>query len=134
VNGILSEMPPDRFDQVRRASITRRTGVFPIQQRPAEILNRRIRDPHRKLTGARPSSYNDNVIKRLALAASTDPEGQDHPDEHDALVNPLVYKNYPWIDCTPCTAKVDAGAVPHHELVDLGENSTTQMVRLRTDT
>lgn len=62
---MLYEIPPDRFDEVRREWIARHAGVFAIQKRRAEILNRRIRDRHRTLTGARPSPYDDNVIKPL---------------------------------------------------------------------
>jgi hypothetical protein len=72
---MLGEMPPDRFDEVRREWIARHAGVFPIQKRRAEILNRRIRDRHRKLAGARPSPYNDNVIKPLPLRRAQTTEG-----------------------------------------------------------
>ncbi|WP_175611297.1 hypothetical protein [Mycobacterium sp. SP-6446] len=58
-------MPSDRFDEIRREWIARHAGVFTIQKRRAEILDRRIRDRHRKLAGARPDPYNDNVIKPL---------------------------------------------------------------------
>jgi hypothetical protein len=64
---MLGEISPDRFDEVRQEWIARHAGPFPIQKRRAEILNRRIRDRQRKIAGARPSPYNDNVIKPLAL-------------------------------------------------------------------
>jgi hypothetical protein len=69
------EAPPDRFDDVRREWIARHASVFPIQKRRAEILNRRIRDRHRKLAGARPSPYNDNVIKPLVMRKAETTEG-----------------------------------------------------------
>lgn len=62
---MLSEIQPDRFDDVRREWIARHAGVSTIQKRRAEILNRRIRDRHRKLAGARPSPYDDCVINPL---------------------------------------------------------------------
>jgi hypothetical protein len=72
---MLGEMPPDRFDDVRREWIARHASVFPIQKRRAEILNRRIRDRHRKQAGARPSPYNDMVIKPLVLRPAQTVEG-----------------------------------------------------------
>lgn len=72
---MLGEMPPDRFDDVRREWIARHASVFPIQKRRAEILNRHIRDRHRKQAGARPSPYNDNVIKPLVLRPAQTVEG-----------------------------------------------------------
>jgi hypothetical protein len=72
---MLNEIPPDRFDEVRREWITRHAGVSTIQKRRAQILNRRIRDRHRKLAGARPSPYDDNVIKPLPTRRADDVEG-----------------------------------------------------------
>jgi hypothetical protein len=72
---MLGEMSPDRFDEVRREWIARHAGPFPIQKRRAEILNRRIRDRHRSMAGARPSPYNDNVIKPLPLRSAKTVEG-----------------------------------------------------------
>jgi hypothetical protein len=72
---MLNEIPPDRFDETRREWIARHAGVFTIQKRRAEILNRRIRDRHRKLAGARPSPYNDNVIKPLPARRADTIEG-----------------------------------------------------------
>jgi hypothetical protein len=72
---MLSEIPPDRFDEIRREWIARHAGIFTIQKRRAEILNRRIRDRHRKLTGARPDPYNDNVIKPLPTRRADTIEG-----------------------------------------------------------
>lgn len=62
---MLNEIPPNRFDELRREWITRHAGVFTIQKRRAEVLNRRIRDHHRKQAGARPDPHDDNVIKPL---------------------------------------------------------------------
>jgi phosphoadenosine phosphosulfate reductase len=50
------------------------------------------------------------LVKINPLAAWTDDDMQNYIDEHDVLVNPLVYDGYPSIGCAPCTAKpVDAG-------------------------
>lgn len=68
-------MPPDRFDELRREWIARHASVFTIQKRRAEVLNRRIRDRHRKLAGARPSPYDDNVIKPLPARRTDTIEG-----------------------------------------------------------
>jgi hypothetical protein len=72
---MLSETPDDRFDDVRREWIARHASVFPIQKRRAEVLNRRIRDRQRKQAGARPSPYNDNLIKPLILRPAQTVEG-----------------------------------------------------------
>src|SRR6202000_538464 len=52
------------------------------------------------------------LVKINPLAAWTDDEMQNYIDEHDALVNPLVYEGYPSIGCAPCTAKPVEGADP----------------------
>jgi phosphoadenosine phosphosulfate reductase len=59
-------------------------------------------------------SYDEHfhLVKVNPLAAWTDQEVQDYIDEHDVLVNPLVYEGYPSIGCAPCTAKVAEGADP----------------------
>jgi hypothetical protein len=72
---MLNEIPPDRFDEVRREWIVRHAGVFTIQKRRAEILNRHIRDRHRRLAGARPNPYSDNVIKPLPARRAETIEG-----------------------------------------------------------
>jgi hypothetical protein len=72
---MFGETPPDRFDNVRQAWIGRHAGPFPIQKRRAEVLNRRIRDRNRKMAGAQPSPYNDNVIKPLVLRPAQTAEG-----------------------------------------------------------
>jgi phosphoadenosine phosphosulfate reductase len=53
-----------------------------------------------------------HLVKINPLATWTDEEMQDYIDEHDVLVNPLVYEGYPSIGCAPCTAKVVDGADP----------------------
>jgi phosphoadenosine phosphosulfate reductase len=52
------------------------------------------------------------LVKINPLAAWTDEDMQNYIDEHDALVNPLVYEGYPSIGCAPCTAKPAEGADP----------------------
>jgi phosphoadenosine phosphosulfate reductase len=52
------------------------------------------------------------LVKINPLAAWSDEELQSYIDEHDALVNPLVYEGYPSIGCAPCTAKPVEGADP----------------------
>ncbi|MBU8819259.1 hypothetical protein KL864_25525 [Mycolicibacterium goodii] len=53
---------PDRFDDLRREWITDHQGISTIQKRRAQLLNRQIRLRTRRLVGARPSPYDDNVI------------------------------------------------------------------------
>ena len=52
------------------------------------------------------------LVKINPLAARTDDDVQNYIDEHDVLVNPLVYEGYPSIGCAPCTAKPAEGADP----------------------
>jgi phosphoadenosine phosphosulfate reductase len=52
------------------------------------------------------------LVKINPLAAWTDEDMQSYIDEHDVLVNPLVYEGYPSIGCAPCTAKPAEGADP----------------------
>ena len=52
------------------------------------------------------------LVKVNPLAAWTDEDMQNYIDEHDVLVNPLVYEGYPSIGCSPCTAKPAEGADP----------------------
>jgi phosphoadenosine phosphosulfate reductase len=52
------------------------------------------------------------LVKINPLAAWTDEDMQNYIDEHDVLVNPLVYEGYPSIGCAPCTAKPVEGADP----------------------
>ena len=52
------------------------------------------------------------LVKINPLATWTDEDMQNYIDEHDVLVNPLIYDGYPSIGCAPCTAKPLAGADP----------------------
>ena len=52
------------------------------------------------------------LVKVNPLAAWTDEDMQNYIDEHDVLVNPLVYEGYPSIGCAPCTAKPVEGTDP----------------------
>ena len=52
------------------------------------------------------------LVKINPLATWTDDDVQNYIDEHDVLVNPLVYEGYPSIGCAPCTAKPVEGADP----------------------
>src|SRR6201985_2571449 len=52
------------------------------------------------------------LVKINPLATWTDEDMQNYIDEHDVLVNPLVYEGYPSIGCAPCTAKPSEGADP----------------------
>jgi phosphoadenosine phosphosulfate reductase len=52
------------------------------------------------------------LVKINPLAAWTDEDVQNYIDEHDVLVNPLVYEGYPSIGCAPCTARPAEGADP----------------------
>jgi phosphoadenosine phosphosulfate reductase len=52
------------------------------------------------------------LVKINPLATWTDEDVQNYIDEHDVLVNPLVYEGYPSIGCAPCTAKPAEGADP----------------------
>jgi phosphoadenosine phosphosulfate reductase len=52
------------------------------------------------------------LVKINPLATWTDEDMQNYIDEHDVLVNPLVYEGYPSIGCAPCTAKPAEGADP----------------------
>jgi phosphoadenosine phosphosulfate reductase len=52
------------------------------------------------------------LVKINPLAAWSDDDMQDYINEHDSLVNPLVYEGYPSIGCAPCTAKPSEGADP----------------------
>jgi hypothetical protein len=62
---------PDRFDDVRREWIARHAGIFTIQKRRAEVLNRQIRDRTRRVAGARPNPHDDNVIHPLLTRRPT---------------------------------------------------------------
>ena len=52
------------------------------------------------------------LVKINPLATWTDTDVQNYIDEHDVLVNPLIYDGYSSIGCAPCTAKPLTGADP----------------------
>jgi hypothetical protein len=56
---------PDLFDELRREWIAEHAGIWTIQKRRAERLNRRIRKRIRITAGARPNPYDDNVTHPL---------------------------------------------------------------------
>ncbi len=63
---------PDRYDALRREWIAEHAGVWPMQKRRAELLNRQIRKRVRMTAGARPNPHDDNVIHPLwARSGST---------------------------------------------------------------
>ena len=55
----------DRYDELRREWIAEHAGIFTMQTRRAEQLNRRIRLRNRDLAGARPDPYDDNATHPL---------------------------------------------------------------------
>lgn len=55
----------DRYDDLRREWIAEHSGIFTMQIRRAERLNRRIRRRNRDLAGARPDPYDDNATHPL---------------------------------------------------------------------
>ena len=72
---MMQRSAPDRYDEVRREWIARHAGIFTIQKRRAEVLNRQIRDRNRRAAGARPNQYDDNVIHPLPARRPTTIEG-----------------------------------------------------------
>jgi hypothetical protein len=56
---------PDRYDELRREWIAEYAGIWTIQKRRAERLNRQIRKRIRMTAGARPNPYDDNVTHPL---------------------------------------------------------------------
>src|SRR4029077_19055476 len=52
------------------------------------------------------------LVKINPLAEWTDRDVQDYIDEHDVLVNPLVYEGFPSSGGPPCTANPAEGADP----------------------
>lgn len=64
----------DRYDELRREWIADHAGIFTIQIRRAELLNRRIRRRYRDLSGARPNPHDDRVTHPLFVrgAKTTD--------------------------------------------------------------
>lgn len=55
----------DRYDGLRREWIAEYAGIWTIQKRRAERLNRHIRKRIRMTAGARPNPHDDNVIHPL---------------------------------------------------------------------
>jgi hypothetical protein len=62
---------PDRFDELRREWIAEHAGIWTIQKRRAEQLNRHIRKRIRMTAGARPNPYDDNVTHPLWARTGT---------------------------------------------------------------
>lgn len=58
----MGHVMPDRYDELRREWISEHAGIWNIQKRRAELLNRQIRKRIRMAAGARPSPYDDNVM------------------------------------------------------------------------
>lgn len=58
----MGHVMPDRYDELRREWISEHAGIWNIQKRRAELLNRQIRKRIRTAAGARPSPYDDNVM------------------------------------------------------------------------
>lgn len=58
----MGHVMPDRYDELRREWISEHAGIWNIQKRRAELLNRQIRKRIRMSAGARPSPYDDNVM------------------------------------------------------------------------
>lgn len=56
---------PDRYDELRREWIAEHAGIWNIQKRRAEQLNRQIRKRIRMAAGARPNPYDDNPTHPL---------------------------------------------------------------------
>jgi phosphoadenosine phosphosulfate reductase len=51
-------------------------------------------------------------VKVSPLARWTDEDVARYIDQHQVLVNPLVYDGYPSIGCAPCTRRVAPGEDP----------------------
>lgn len=65
----------DRYDELRREWIAEHAGIFSMQIRRAELLNRRIRRRTRDVAGARPSPYNDHPSHPLMTRGVKTVEG-----------------------------------------------------------
>lgn len=66
-----SGLVPDRYDDLRREWIADHQGIFTMQKRRAEVLNRQIRRRARLLAGARPNPHDDNVVHPLLTRRPT---------------------------------------------------------------
>jgi hypothetical protein len=64
----------DRYDDLRREWIAAYAGISTMQNRRAELLNRRIRRRNRDLAGARPDPYDDHATNPLLVRAAKTPE------------------------------------------------------------
>ncbi|WP_078345201.1 hypothetical protein [Mycobacteroides chelonae] len=62
----MASIPPDRFDDARRAWIARHEYTFGFQKRRAELLNRQVRDRKRAIAGALPDPHDDKVMDPIA--------------------------------------------------------------------
>ncbi len=71
----MTDLVPDRYDDLRREWIAEHAGIWTTQKRRAECLNRQIRRRNRMLAGARPSPYDDNTIHPLWVRRANTPEG-----------------------------------------------------------
>ncbi|ASX03557.1 hypothetical protein [Mycobacterium intracellulare] len=58
----MRHIAPDRYDELRREWIAEHTGIWNMQKRRAELLNRQIRKRVRMAAAARPNPHDDNVI------------------------------------------------------------------------
>ncbi len=68
---ISNQIEPDRFDDLRREWIADHQGIFTMQKRRAQVLNRQIRKRNRIIAGARPNPHDDNVIHGLLFRRPT---------------------------------------------------------------
>lgn len=66
----------DRYDELRREWIAEHAGIFTMQTRRAEVLNRRIRRRNRDLAGARPDPHDDNATHPLMTRPPTTVEAK----------------------------------------------------------
>ena len=57
----MRQITPDRYDELRHEWITEHAGIWNIQKRRGEKLNRQIRKRTRMTAGARPNPYDDNL-------------------------------------------------------------------------
>src|SRR3954451_21785064 len=70
------QLPPDRFDEVRREWIAYHQGWSTIQRRRAEQLGRVVRKRQRVRTSAVPDPHDDTLNAPLWLRASKSPGAQ----------------------------------------------------------
>lgn len=65
---------PDRYDDIRREWIDDHQGIFTMQKRRAQLLNRQIRRRNRRASVAVPNPNDDRVIHPLLFRKPTTPE------------------------------------------------------------